>query len=775
MSRTHTIGVLVVALAGIVAAVVREALRPDAPNESVAMASPEYVGRESCGGCHAEVVEKWTGSDHDLAMQPATAETVLGDFTGAVFEENGVPTTFFRRGEEFWVNAEGPDGALRDYRVAYTFGFDPLQQYLIEFPDGRYQCLTVAWDVERRAWYSLYPDRRFPPGDWMHWTGAGQNWNAMCAECHSTRLRKGYDPVADSYKTTWSEIDVSCEACHGPAGGHLVWARTPDRERRAVSFAGFERSLSALDSRRSVEVCAPCHSQRTLLADYDPGPDDRLLDVLVPSVLEAPLYFPDGQIQGEDYEYGSFLQSRMYHEGVRCQDCHDPHSTRLREDGNATCLRCHDPKYDAPGHHRHGAAATGEGSAVRCADCHMPQRVYMGIDERADHSIRIPRPDLSESLGTPNACAQPACHADQPLEWMVRSYRDLYGSGTRPSFAPLFADARAGGSETAQPLAELARQDSLPAIVRASALSLLGQLAETGVVDRGAEVLRRAFRDAATDSEPIVRLIGFRSLSRVGVDAASDGSGSVTIDDWRLVTLRALRDSVRAVRVEAARACVEMSGPGSLDTVPDVARELESAGRYPLDTATGAYNWANLCVAWNRPQDAETGYELALRRDPSFAQAWINFAFLLHGQGRVEEAEDKLRAATRVAPDLPEAWYDLALLLGGRNSEDQPRLDEMVNALETATALDPDLTRAHYNLALLYERLGRSGAAETRMARAAELDSTNVEYRFAAAQLALSHGKRDVARRWLAAALELGPGDPRGADLRARIDGVGGR
>jgi hypothetical protein len=121
-----------------------------------------YVGAGVCGECHQKELELWKGSDHDLAMMAATAETVLGDFEDAELVAHGVTSRFFRRDSRFFVRTDGPDGELRDYPIAYTFGWYPLQQYLIELPGGRLQSLGLAWDsrtTERggQRWFHLYP------------------------------------------------------------------------------------------------------------------------------------------------------------------------------------------------------------------------------------------------------------------------------------------------------------------------------------------------------------------------------------------------------------------------------------------------------------------------------------------------------------------------------------------------------------------------------------------------------------------------------------------
>ena len=309
-------------------------------------AADGYVGRSVCAGCHQTQAEQWSGSHHDLAMQPASEQTVSGNFDNVSLNHFGVTSTFFRRDGAFMVRTEGPDGKLHDYEIEYTFGAEPLQQYLIEFPGGRLQALSLAWDDRPEArggqrWFHLYPAERIAHDDELHWTQPAQNWNSMCAECHSTGLVKNYDPETRTFSTTWSGIDVSCEACHGPGAGHVSWARQPADlkkqdpgkglalqldERRDVHWTitpetGTATRSQPRNSDREIEMCARCHARRSPISHgYIHG--ERLLDHYLPRLLDDGMYHADGQIYYEVYVYGSFLQIRIYHAGVTCSDCH---------------------------------------------------------------------------------------------------------------------------------------------------------------------------------------------------------------------------------------------------------------------------------------------------------------------------------------------------------------------------------------------------------------------------------------------------------------------
>ena len=279
-------------------------------------------------------------------MAVADDTTVLGNFNDAEFSLHGVTSRFFKKDSRYYVHTNGPGGEMGDFEITHTFGWFPLQQYLVPFPGGRLQCLPIAWDVKQKKWYRLPPEGPLDPGDWLYWTNAAQNWNGMCAECHSTNLKKNYDPQSDTYQTTWSDIDVGCEACHGPGSNHVSWAEMPEMARPQTINFELVQKTSGTNARDMVELCAPCHSRRAALGDYVHAEVD-LLDSLLPSLLTEELYFSDGQILEEVYVYGSFVQSKMHMAGVVCSNCHEPHSLALRAADNGVCAQCHQPQHYA--------------------------------------------------------------------------------------------------------------------------------------------------------------------------------------------------------------------------------------------------------------------------------------------------------------------------------------------------------------------------------------------------------------------------------------------
>ena len=572
-------------------------LLADYYRETPDMAEASYVGRSSCIDCHQEQAELFHGSDHDLAMDLATDETVLADFEDQSIEHHGQKSKMFRDGEKFMVNTEGPDGEMTDFEVKYVFGVRPLQQYMVEIerpsdakPDevGRVQVLRISWDTSKQKWFHLDPPDvtdKLEPDDPLHWTGITQNWNASCAACHSTDLKKNFNPLANNYHTTFSEIDVSCEACHGPGSYHVDLAnrKSPfwDREQ------GFGLvKLKTESNLPQIETCAPCHSRRTAIAnDFRPG--CNFDDYFATQTVMDRVYHHDGQIRDEDYVYGSFIQSKMYHNGIKCSDCHDVHSTKVKFSDNQLCTSCHQHpagKYDTQNHHHHEPGTPG----ASCVECHMPSTTYMLLDARRDHSLRVPRPDMSVSLGTPNACT--GCHIDekklvdrksekpltQYLDWimaaeegddvvkaelervdraMLEATEKWYPAEQSPEKTKYYEQLAIGlsGREDSVPsLVGLANDPRVPNLFRASALTELRS-------DDGPESLAAAIKALDDPSAKVVAAALIRIDSEVG--RISERFQYSSDQNANLSELKKVADAVsrkfnhpsRRVRIEAAR------------------------------------------------------------------------------------------------------------------------------------------------------------------------------------------------------------------------------
>ncbi|HYD51801.1 MAG TPA: multiheme c-type cytochrome [Gemmatimonadaceae bacterium] len=616
-----------------------------------------FVGAARCAECHAPEYAAWRGSQHAVAMQEARPGAMLGRFDGTRFAHGDVTSTFGRRGERFVVTTEGANGAVTEHEVRWAFGVYPLQQYIIALPGGHYQPLPYAWDARPageggQRWFSLDPLPRPLPDDERHWAGRYANWNHMCADCHSTGVRKGYDEATDAFRTTFVEINVGCEGCHGPSSRHVVWAEKPEwlrarmrrgagdtparlTERRDVRWttdpSGRAIARNApRTSDREIEVCAQCHARRAHLADgYTAGAP--FFDFYDPAFLTAGLYHADGQQLGEVYNYASFLQSRMYAAGVTCSDCHDPHAARPRRSGNAVCAQCHAAaRYDTTAHHFHPRAGAG----TRCVDCHMPDTAYMGIDRRHDHSMRVPRPDLAARHGLPDACTR--CHADRGAAWAAEQVRRWYGHDALGfhRFADAFAADERGAPGAADSLLRVARDESQPVVVRASAVARLADHPGAAALD-GARV-------GAAHAHPMMRRAALEALEAV--------------EPPRRVALALplLADRARIVRMRAAWVLAavgdSLATPERRRAFDRAAAEFVASQRYNGDRVSSHLTLGAFYAARGQLDSAAVESRAAIRLVPGNAQGWLNLAGVLIAQGRLREAEAVLREGTTRVP-----------------------------------------------------------------------------------------------------------------------------
>jgi len=742
-----------------------------------------YVGSTGCGACHTDELAAWRGSHHDLAMAESTAQTVLGDFDDAEFSAHGVTTRFYRKGDAYWVKTDGPDGKPADYRIAYTFGWTPLQQYLIRFPGGRLQALGIAWDTRPpeqggQRWFHLYPDELdYGPDSPLHWTNRDQTWNYQCAECHSTGLSKGYDPDSDRYATSWAEVDVACEACHGPGAAHVAQAEAA-AQGDAVAWDGQKGLVVDLadrdgavwvqdpetglphrepprDDHAQLNACARCHSRRGQLhAPYTP--DAPLADTHRLALLGEGLYHADGQIQDEVFVYGSFLQSRMYEQGVSCSDCHDPHSLRLRAPGNAVCARCHAPaRYDTAEHHHHpiGDGARAKGSGTACLDCHMPERTYMVVDARADHSLRVPRPDLSVALGTPNACT--GCHAEQTPAWAAAQVEAWYGAPKRPPhYGGALHAGRTSAADASPALASLAADQQAPDIARATAVDLLAEQPEP---------IDPALLDVlASADSPLLRAATARALERLPPDAALRIGLPLLDDPTRLVRI----DTARSLAAFARR---EANIPGRESPLRRaLAPALVEYRDAQLTNAERPEAWLNLGVLDGLLGDAdaaETDYRKALELEPGFTPAYANLADLYRALGRDDDGRAVLEQGLEKAPDNADLLHALGLL-EIRAKHLQAAVERLGQAAEQA----PDRPRYAYVYALSQEAAGDPRAAIATLTAATDRHPNDREIALALVSLNAKADDRDAAITWAERYLARFP-DPGGqvAALLAQI------
>ena len=716
------------------------------PLSTASQAQATYAGSHTCQTCHAKEFQQWQGSHHDWAMREANASSVLGDFNNATFSHQGVTTSFTRNDGQYFVRTQGADGKYQQFQIAYTFGAEPLQQYLIGFPNGRYQALTIAWDSRAaeqggQRWYQLMPNDLGQPGESLHWTGVYYNWNTQCAACHSTGLQENYSQSTNSYNSTWAEINVSCESCHGPGSAHSSDPKLPlpvaySPQLQWVIAEGADIAQPAGDphagSKIEIESCAGCHSRRAKIsadAVNNHQPETELLDHYQPQTLRAGLYHADGQIQEEVYVYGSFIQSKMHQRGVRCSNCHEPHSLELKAPGNKVCADCHAPEtYDSPKHHFHTPA---DSAGAQCVNCHMPSTTYMGVDTRRDHSMRIPNPTMAESIGAPNACN--SCHQNKTNAWAssaISIWLQLQPdtSDNQPShYGETIAAGRARQQGAGLQLTELANNTSINSIARATALGLLQYYPS--------QASYKTARQQLSDNDPMVRLGALETLQFLPL-----------LQRWADISPM-LQDQVKAVRLEASRLLL---GDGRLSAA--YVDEYMDALLLRADRPNGQLAIASAYLAQGLYKQADSAFEHALVLDPLNNVAINNFADSLRAQGQHQQALDLLVKSNKAIPDDPMLLHALGLAQFRRQ---QPALESLRRAAE----LQPDNSRYSYVYAVALNSQGKTQQAIDILSEALVIHPLDRDLLIALVTFNRDRGELGQARAFARQLVERFPGD----------------
>jgi predicted CXXCH cytochrome family protein len=707
----------------------------------------------------------WRSSQHKLAMQHATDKTVLGDFENAGFDNFGLRSRFFRQDGKYLVETDGPDGKLATFEVKYTFGVDPLQQYLVEFPDGRLQALSLAWDTRPKEqggqrWFHLYPNEKIKHDDVLHWTKLNQNWNFMCAACHSTGVHKNYDAANDRFSTTWSEISVGCEACHGQGSRHVGWARgqqnwwwpfgrsdDPSKglsvsfdERHDITWSidprtgNATRRIGPARLRKEVETCGLCHARGGAFSE-DQIPGRWLSDTHVVSPLTHGLFQPDGQMLDEVYNYASFKQSRMFAAGVTCSDCHEPHSAKLRAQDNGVCLQCHDSdKYADANHHHHDKAS----QPPSCAACHMPERTYMVVDRRHDHSFRIPRPDLSMKLATSNACND--CHADKTAEWAASAIERWYGPTRKglQNYAEAFEAAWAGRPDASALLEKIAGDRGVPAFARAGALTELAPRLSSSNVN--------VAREGLSDPDPMVRIGALDILERVSA-----------FQVWPLAA-PLLSDPIQGVRTKTAMLLASVprddQPAADRDRFDRAAAEFIAAQRLNADRPEAHSALGNFYTRRRLTSEAESEYITALKLSPQFAPAAINLADLYREVKRDGDGERVLRAAIDASPRDAGLHHVLGLVLTRLK-----RGDEAIAELHRAADLEANRARYLYVYAVALHSAGRGDEAIAALKEYSNKQAEDRDILLAVITFSRDAGDLDTALEYGKRLVQVAPND----------------
>lgn len=728
-----------------------------APAPTVAATPPAaFVDEQQCQGCHQAQVKDWQGSHHQKAMQTASEANVLGNFADVKFKGETETTRFFRKGEEYWVNTPGADGKPADFKVAYTFGVAPLQQYLLEYPGGRLQALGVAWDTEKHRWFQLNPGERIDFKDELHWTRPAQNANFMCIECHTTDFKRNFDAQKDSFASHWQSLGVGCQACHGPASKHLEWAAKPDKS----ASKGFDKPLTSSTAASDlVETCARCHARRAPLGDGFQH-SRRFMDDYLPSLLTRELYQIDGKIKDEVFEWGSFTQSKMFAKGVKCTDCHNPHSGEVKLPGNGLCLQCHNvagkpvregidgaglqaKNYDSPEHHHHKPGTPG----AQCTACHMPGKYYMVNHYRHDHSFSIPNPEHSQKIGAPDACL--GCHRDSASAKITQQFNLWYGSEATkkpaPSSnpAPRYDDglwrAREGQPGSARGLHLLLASPDLPAIRRATLLAELPAYPSA----RSAALASQALGNP----DPLVRNAAIEALAALSPP-----------QNLPIMLNPLLDDPVRAVRLTAVWQLLQLPPELRANLGPAFERDVKEYEEAQLSLAERAESNLNRAMLYQligRDAEVEPALRAAIKRDPNFLPATVSLYQWLEAGQRKEEARQLLDAALKQHPrsGLLHHAFGLSLVRQGQR-------DAALKELREAARLSPDDAQFGYILAIGLHDSGQADAACHELEQLLQRNPQNRSARLALIGYLREMGQLEKVQMQLAELEQQNPDDP---------------
>ncbi len=699
--------------------------------------SNTFVGPETCRSCHEKEYSDWLASDHYRAMMVANETTVAGDFNNATYQADGVTSRFFKRGEKFYINTESGDGSNRDYEVKYTFGYYPLQQYLVAFPGGRMQVPRVSYDVVKKKWFHQYSGQVIDHRDWLHWTRQSQNWNSMCASCHSTGLQRNYDEASDSYHTTFSHLTVSCESCHGMGKHHVEYINTKSYQEGKKAAGSFLVLNKDANNRQELAGCVQCHARRMEVA-ADIIPSSEVLDNFIPTLPTTENYFADGQFRDEDYEFGSFTQSKMYHRGVKCSNCHNPHTGKTVVSGNKLCLQCHQPEYDAASHHFHTINTDG----AMCISCHMPTRIYMGNDVRRDHSFRIPRPDQSVKYGVPNACNK--CHEDKSSQWAAAAVVNWYGPVRPHRYTDELIPGSLLDANSFMHLNRLLLDTSVTDIIRATAVSYMSNL----ITEESINAIRKCLRDssALVRNEAAAALLSFPAQL------------------WMQDAIPLLQDPVRAVRATAANALFgipkETIGSENLPAYEKANAEWKNLMFNHADFPTG-----NLMIAdyYYRAQDyahAEKYFLRCLEMDSLANYARINLSGVYNASGQNDKALHILNQALQLDPENAEIHYRLALL-----QAELKNTDAALDHFELAYRGKLDHDRLYYNYALFLQQSGHTAKAAHLFNEGLSRYPDSEQLNYGAAYFYLQTNQQEKAAACIIKLKSLNPGNPQYSEL----------
>ena len=717
--------------------VLLERCRPKEKNKSLQIANNEFIGAQSCKTCHSSEYHDWLQSHHFKAMEPANDTTVEGDFNNSTLIADGITSRFYKKEGKFFINTEGNDGNNHDYEVKFTFGFTPLQQYLVEFPGGRMQVPRIGWDTKQKKWFHQYPGQKIQAPDWLHWTGNSQNWNTYCASCHSTNLQKNYSIDQDSYNTTYSVINVSCESCHGPGKLHVDFVSSSEYKKGGKIPGSYVQWNKGTEQLAQINACAPCHARKSDIS-ASLIHSSEIMDNYIPEIPTTEHYYADGQANDEDYIYTSFLQSKMSRRDVKCSHCHNPHSGKILLTGNNLCLQCHEKKFDDPSHTFHPAGI----AASECKSCHMPGKYYMGNDYRYDHTFRVPRPDLTVKYGTPNACV--TCHNNKPALWLADAVIKWYGPERKYHFAEDLVPGSKQDEQSEAHLIKLIGDTSVPDIVKATAANYLGAI----LSQKSFEALLYCL----DQKDAQIKYRALRSLS------------NFPVSKWQSYVGPLLSDKVRAVRIAAADLYstipLQQIATQYLDALAAAKIELKNYLLYQADFSVGNVMIADHYLQQQDFINAEKFYLRGLKKDSLMNYARLNLASAYNIQGKNQQALQTLETAAKVDPGNERIFYNMALLYYELNNKSFAETN-----FKKAIALRSVNPRVFYNYGLLLSEDNRFKEAEKTLEKGIGINPADPDLYFALAHVYIKSNELMKAKQTAIKLKKLNPANPNYLDL----------
>jgi predicted CXXCH cytochrome family protein len=669
---------------------------PSAPGASAAP-SADFVGSAACARCHQDDYEQWKQSLHVRMTKPIAEAEVLGDFGGARLAAHGRAFEFGRTNGQPFMRVSSGGRPPETFPVDFTLGFKRYQGYLSRLADGRMYVLPAFWHVDTGRWLDWKEITPIPDG--AH--DLRQIWNSNCFNCHATNIARGFEVTSKTFNTTWTEMGIGCEACHGPGRRHIDLIDAAYKDPSLKPGGTLEIYTSSTGTaRQSFDTCGYCHgNKKNIFTGFTAG--SRYEDFALPFLISAPI--PETDLQGEFWPDGrpnrfnrtqALAGSGCFKSGeVACTSCHvahgspNPFSLRVDigkgRDGDRLCTQCHSEYVatDAPAggaalerHTFHAANSAGS----RCIGCHMSDVNWRLLIRRRDHTFEAPVPEITTAFGVPNACT--TCHDNRPPEWAATQMDRMWGNGERRRAALSVADtmyrAGSGDSRAVPDLARLAVDRSQSLIIRASAVEFLEQFAsgtagsasadaqsqtsfykpksstraDTGIRTPGAVKLTpaqvNALIGAASDPEPVVRAHAVTALLATG-------------ERERILSplTARLMDPARVVRARVAEGLLALGIaelPGAAGALLAKAQEeyIMALNDFPdVPDNHAALGW--LFAERGRTADALAAIDNAIKLAPDAARPYVIKGVLAARDGRFDEAAQLWRKAKTLQPRYP--------------------------------------------------------------------------------------------------------------------------